>query len=1013
MPSTALRNLIQPFIASKASKNYVPREALLAIGAARHLGHGSAQSKNIAFQYNRRDASTSAESTPYKKHADGFIYGPSGLPASLEAVVSSGRPQGAPAWITVIDQYLPYQLRDGAHGLLEERHSSQTLQPIISLPQLLSRARVQSELDILSYLGVHQGRWEAVLWLVKSMMDNHTDHATSDKGSKKLLGLWQYDGKRLDVVTEKPLQISFPQTSMLSLDFLTDNGDDSRGKRFTMSGYQSLGEVWQSLGAMILQAADHSPDDHQYDNIMVQVFRILGHLFRLNAVPSTIYNYSPATDQTVLQRPPTLYLLSRRIMSTLSDVEFCLHWEKEVFKYQEMGFEISKTSVQPKIREFGPELWLDLVLWVCVEGGWTIEGAWIIRQINKRQGNRDQRWSAISWPEICARKEPQLHWLSMIRFQIDKTRLNQVGGLGIATGKDSTIDMGTRTISREVILAIIDGLLNVTQSRQRSYGTSPHQVQQNVSACIDLLECDHPDLDAKLLNSIILRLIENTDVSLRDAPGALQRILSFRRMLAKNGRIADANLPAQDAGTDDVAAILGLLHIILYGFAQGGNLQGSLTAFRKIQDVVDMERKESIQEFATELNVRIQEADSCDDLIEPHIDSSGENRVPPLSSQIPVSVLIAFLDLITNSKFFDVGKWLLHNDDVDGGVIGPKLYADRNLQSALLRFATATADDNLLSKVLEQIEIPLSQPILHALLRCQIVLCKWSDVEDIFQNFQRTSGLSWKASDAMAIASTILLLEHNPPSPKKAEDISQAQNILSKLVRGKYNSQQDPSELPDLSEAKMANQLGRIFRTLPDSLRNIVIEMPRVTNRAHTSISITPNAFNILLETVVECHGPLAGKRLWERWCHEPAESASRSSPTIEHLDGRARLPSLALEEDLEKERIVTPTLHMLRNILRPILKFRQRPKLARSDKSKENVSNPAPDEPGAEAWVGASALPEEVTLSDGRGSLTGPEQDILEWGISMYTKFGMTEREINIEVPGAFPCEPQGQRYL
>lgn len=32
-----------------------------------------------------------------------------------------------------------------------------------------------------------------------------------------------------------------------------------------------------------------------------------------------------------------------------------------------LGYDLSKVSVQPRIREFGPELWLDLVLWACVE----------------------------------------------------------------------------------------------------------------------------------------------------------------------------------------------------------------------------------------------------------------------------------------------------------------------------------------------------------------------------------------------------------------------------------------------------------------------------------------------------------------------------------------------------------------------------------------------------------------------------------------------------------------------
>ena len=112
---------------------------------------------------------------------------------------------------------------------------------------------------------------------------------------------------------------------------------------------------------MILQAADRSAEDPDYTVIMSHVFLILGHLHRINAFPDSIYNYAPPVDSTVLQRPPTLHLLSRRIMSTLSDIEWGLKWKEMTTDALSQGFELPKASVQPKIREFGPELWLELV----------------------------------------------------------------------------------------------------------------------------------------------------------------------------------------------------------------------------------------------------------------------------------------------------------------------------------------------------------------------------------------------------------------------------------------------------------------------------------------------------------------------------------------------------------------------------------------------------------------------------------------------------------------------------
>lgn len=948
----------------------------------------------------RRNASISAATNPRLRQVDDYLYGASGLPIELEAAISSKGPQNGHEWMTFIDSYLPSRLRHGTENLPEGNlHSEPPLQ-INSLPLVLRKARQKSKLDLLSQIGVDQGRWEAVIWLIKATMETYASLEGSDDYTRQPLRFsWQSGEKSLDDITERPLHIQPPNRAIpflngsshvtrlnkvtnnaLQLDLLQDPSypieyvtnvqTDGNSKASRSLRNQSLGQIWQSLGTMILQAADHSPDDPAYSSTMTQVFRVLGYLHRISAFPDTIYNYNPAIDPTVLQRPPTLHVLSRRIMSTLSDVEFSLHWEDEIVKYQQLGYNLSKTGVPPRVREFGPELWLDLVLWACVEGGWITEGAWIVKEMGRREENENQRWSAISWQELCARKAPQLDWTSIIRLQIDRTRLNQVGGIGIATGMDSTVDMGTRTVSREVVLAIMDGLANV--AADISHTRRSNEVRSGVVACKNLLESDHPDLNAKLLNSTLLRLIENIDP--RAAPAAFQQVIDLRRMTAKNGKIADDSIPAQDAVGDDTAAILGLLHRLLYGSARRGDVKASLSALRRILDIVDSKRGERIQRFVNRSRETVGDMDSI-------VERKENSEASSLSAQIPVSVLVAFLDLIIDHKLYDLGKRLLKNDDVDGGAVGPEFYADRNLQPALLRFAAATGDDNFLNKVLEKAEPPLSEGILHALLDCQLALKNWSKVQEILHYFQKTKGISWNARDAMVIASTILRMERGKLDLDDNRAVLQLQTILSDLLRSRYNSPQDPSELPDLREAKLANQLGRIFKSLPDCLRNIVPETFQKTNRAHTSIPISPHAFDILLEAMVDCYGPFAGKQLWEQWCREPSETGHQSSPTITFADGHRRVPIIALEEDLSKERVVTPTIHMLRTVMRPILRQQQHTMSTKLERSQQKLNNSSTTLSG----VGGnpSLVSEHINLDF--------EQDMLNWGINMYKKFGMS----------------------
>ncbi len=841
----------------------------------------------------------------------------------------------------------------------------------------MSKARTYAKVDLLSYLGVYQNRWEAVIWLVKAMLEQHGRLAVVEIASKQLPSmLWPTLDHSLDTITGSAVLPILPQPQKLPVEHLVSRGDNHGEQGHdTQLGRENLGQIWQSLGVMILQAADRSPEDLSYTVIMSHVFRILAHLHRIEAFPNSIYNYEPAADPTVLQRPPTLYFLSRRIMSTLSDLEWGLQWDEVIEKYTKLGYEVPKAVLQPKIREFGPELWLDLVLWACVEGGWVTEGAWVVGEMEKRKNKIETQWSVISWQEICAVKSPQPGWLSVLKVEIEKTRMNHIAGFGVATGVPFTVDMGSRTISREVVLALVDGLVNTRSAPERSRGSLASILPPNFTACYDLLKRGHVGLSANYLNAIIARIIENTN---EGVPGNLRKLLSWRlRHLHSNSIDAGASLSAQDYTMDDSAPMLGLLHKVLHGLAREGNAQASLGTLITIQNFVDEKRSRYIQDFADELRERLKPGEDTFDIA-----FDDENDLPALHPFIPVHVMAALLDVIIQHKFFGLGQWLLHNEDIDGGLVDPELYANPNLHPALLRFATATADDQLLTNILQQLETPLSEPVLHALLRCQVVLGKWVAVEELLRHLQRTPEMSWKASDAMAIARAIMQMEHNE-NGRDAEQIYQAQELLQNIVHGLYNSDRDQSQLPDFTETRTANQLGKIFQTLPGSLSTITINSTDASGRTHGSVNITPNAFNIILETIVEYDGSVTGIKLWERWCLEPGKS----------IQGRYR-QDLDMEYDRNGEKVVIPTLYMLRTVLRPII--------AKSISNKTAVQS-NPESLGTEKEDIADA-PEPAGGTSERkvnDQLNEAERSVLDWGIRMYEKFGLSKKEIDAEMPG------------
>lgn len=943
----------------------------------------------LKYQASRGHASVTASQHLTENRIDCPVYPKRGLPREVEDLISSPRRLKPAAWAAAIESYLPLNLRLGNADVAEDMISRGALRPIHSLSEVLYMARSYCKADLLSYIGVYQERWEAVVWLVKSMMEKHPAHADMQRRPNQLPPLvWRAVDKSLDEITDNAIHFEMPQPSGvsperkgwhpgLSLDqhygpYESDGLNDLHNL-----GRNSLGQIWQSLGIMILQAADRPPEDSSYSVIMSHVFRILGHLHRINALPNSIYNYAPPTDPTVVQRPPTLYLLSRRIMSTLSDVEWGLQWEETVTKAMSQGYELPKAVVQPKLREFGPELWLDLVLWACVEGGWISEGAWIVVEMQRRTESKDTRWLTISWPEICEVKAPKLDWTSILRLEIDKTRLNQVGGIGIAAGTNSHVDMGTRTVSREVVVALMDGLLNNPQSTPRGLGMTTVELRRCIIACKSLLDCNHLELDSNFMDAAILRIFESFE-NIKEHPETLNRFLDLRSTELKQVILTSgAESSSLNQDIDDSAAILGLRYRNLSRFSIEGNLLGSLQTLRKIQTTIDTQREGKILAFAGELRERLRRGDDDSDLIGDREDCVAPTQPP----RIPPNALVSFLDLITNSRYFELGKWLVSNEDIDGGLMDPALYSDQSMQPALLRLGTATLDSHLLTKVLIRLETPLSEPVVHALLRFQVALEKWTAVEELLVFLKNTPNMAWKPSDATTIAKAILQLGRDPSDDAYTESMPRAIALLQNLVHGKYNPKADPSQLiPDYSHIRTANQLGRILQTLPGRLSEISTRPAVEDLRAHASIDITPNAFNIILEAIVDQHGSLAGKKLWDQWCRTP-NVPKREQKSSSYLGGR--------------ETVVTPTLYMLRSILRPVLERRRALHTARKEELIETQKS--------KTATGSNQDDQSLVALDEKFRLGDEDQKILDWSIDMYRKFGLSEFEINGEIPGSF----------
>ena len=300
--------------------------------------------------------------------------------------------------VSLLDPYLPLELR--SKTWLENLAQFEGILSIDKVPRLLSEAQSCNSLrqDLLSYIGLRQNRWDALLWLIKTLVTNR-EPSPVKLGDRPLYQApsdleWSMDqfGYYPDLVANHLLrdpQGTFP--SSIEQAEITDSFHDP------------IGHVWQCVACLVLEAAESSAE--RASEIMDYVYQIIAYMHHCDIISPALYNWKYPKDHSAVQRPPTLHLLSARIMTTLSDATWKAY-EKNVLPeaarvgadYSYKIFELPTAVYAPRIRPLSMGIWLDLVLWSCVEGGWIMEAAWIVNQILQRDSK--PAWSVVSWDTL-------------------------------------------------------------------------------------------------------------------------------------------------------------------------------------------------------------------------------------------------------------------------------------------------------------------------------------------------------------------------------------------------------------------------------------------------------------------------------------------------------------------------------------------------------------------------------------------------------------------------------------
>lgn len=934
----------------------------------------------------------------------------SNVPSKLDLLTSLGEPprrrRDPSKWVALLEPYLPPDLRhDSVSGEVR------IVKPIHDVLAIISQARESpyGGLDLLSYLGVCQKRWKAVIWLVKALSDFYQHYTELEEELGRLRApQWKYDFLDLETLTSAPIwadDIVKPLGGSIRLKDLKGQKVALMDGRKIDVGREVIGQIWRSAASIILQAADSPLGDYTSKIIMSHALEILAHLHHINAFPHSIYQYNPPADPSVPHKPPTLALLSSQMMAILSDTA----WRAQAFENsseknwnETSGYDGEKrrwgsvTDQDFHVPELSHGIWLDLILWSCIEGGWISEAAWIVGLIDRRKNNSSLSWSVVRWDSIMSQITPEMGWNT--RFNLDYQRYGvQQLAMGIPSAGEGeqpcSIKIPPRTLSYEVIMVLIDGLVS-NSPNIRNREDSIQRLQESIGVCKALLETDGQNFDSQIIDSAILRLLDLENSAITRTPELLEEVLRLSSEEIQSFLHPNPVSASVDERTTSNSAIgLGLIHQMLYCFARLNLVHGALRSFKMTQDVVDTYSQQRLRDFLVEGKLQplfMGGSSSSEDANEySKVETSEFGFQTPFAFRLPGHALVAFIDFIIRAELWELGKWLFYSDDVDGPTIPSILCSDPRFQPVVLRFATATADAQLLISVTERLKAPLSQPVLRALLHCQVAVGKWDSVQELLSYFRDEPGMHWDASDAMSLAAGILRMERSMPKSDRStsEEVSLPFSILQKLISGEFNSTYSRALFPDLTQFRLMNQISRILRKIPGKLSTLKSQYFEGTERVCAPINIPVEAFNILIKCIVDCRGSIAGKELWDMWCQDvgPPPKSRKVRRT----------------EDAELEQIIQPDLQTLRIILQPIIRSCISAENMRTHAEDSSLKKKISKSPKTEAHRLPSISDLNMSAKElGKAdSLSQPEREIFQWGMLMYQRFGLTEEHLRAEV--------------
>jgi hypothetical protein len=765
----------------------------------------------------------------------------------------------------------------------------------LEILDIMSRAegRQGAEKEMFTYMGIEQGRWKTVLWLANTLLQNVATRMLVSSNTEYPSNIvWVTDQTSLAQLTQGAFSVeAAPNASLKSVEAITDFeldptytviAADTRDRIL-----RTMEQVWKSVGSLIVEAADQP--EVVSDVVMAVVYQIIAKIHTLGLIPDNVYSYETSGYSSMVSRPPILHLLSSRVLTTLSDATWRSH-QMEVIE-QAISTGISMQSLvkdlpggrfRLKVRPLGHEIWLEFVLWCCVEGGFGTTGVTLIKRLQRRSGNP---WFAVPWTSRAGNAmSSTIDW-----ERVHSRHGGSVGLLEGYNGQPPFVEMIPRTVSAEVVLMLVETV--ATSLNTGAPGRSlelPRPLMDAIPRLISFLE-PH-SLPSEYFDYLTVRMLQTGAIDTQLNPSVLEE-WSKRSSKLRSFETTSETMPA--TATFDMPSIIqqseahvGVLHQALEAHVEDFNIRGAIRVFNRVQELVDVSKVQSISTFLA--NTR-----NCATASDSDVISQPETRLNNLDfvnshGQLPLHKLAAFLNLTTDSKLFRVGQWLLSSDQVDEAVIPQRLYDQPAIVTALVRYGGASGDQSLVATVIEARKTSLLMPsvsLLRSLADALISLYNFAEAKKVLTRLKSAKGGGYGPKNlANSVAAFLTLASRGNGVGDHLTEmlLADAQQLLSHILGGSYDGRIDPYRLDVV--AIYHQQLAALLMVLAQLPDHQLAACGRRWMKKYplsNSTVLATDTFNVVLAGVVEAKGAAEGLKLCHMFCHD---LISESDAVEEHI---------------------------------------------------------------------------------------------------------------------------------